>query len=94
MIEEENKIPPVLKPQQNGSKVQKVVNLIGSIVFRGLALTVGSVSLFVCYSMLTGDAEFKGKLLAAGVMIGVPSLMYAIGGPKLLDYLGLSHLNK
>ena len=48
----------------------------------------------MCYSMLTGDAEFKGKLLAAGVMIGVPSLMYAIGGPKLLDYLGLSHLNK
>ncbi len=37
MIEDENKIPPVIKPQQNVSKVQKVVNLIGNIVFRGLA---------------------------------------------------------
>mgnify|MGYP001188038714 CR=1 FL=1 len=94
MIEEGNKIPPVLKPQQNGSKVQKVVNLIGSIVFRGLALIVGSASLFVCYSMLMGDAEFNANALAVGFMLGVPFLMYAIGGPKLLDYFGLSHFNK
>ena len=94
MIEDENKISPDIKPQQNVSKVQKVVNLIGNIVFRGLALIVGSGSLLVCYSMLAGDAEFKIKLLAACVFIGVPSLMYALGGPKLLDYMGLSHLNK
>ena len=94
MIEDENKISPVIKPQQNVSKVQKVVNLIGSIVFRGLALIVGSASLIVCYSMLAGDAPFQIELLAAGVSLGVPSLMYALGGPKLLDYLGLSHLNK
>ena len=67
---------------------------IGSIVFRGLALIVGSASLFVCYSMLTGDAEFNANALAVGFMLGVPFLMYAIGGPKLLDYFGLSHFNK
>ena len=44
--------------------------------------------------MLTGDAEFNAKALAVCVMMGVPFLMYAIGGPKLLDYFGLSHLNK